>query len=126
MGGDHCGSDRVVGALRPGNAARAKGPDFWHASEDGEARVIGNEPANTDHDPGRSVKLILQGEGMFLAEGVIGEASIKRPNIVGLVVKPIGKPSAENRRAQLDERGWETDRWLQGPSYRAHPRLFRR
>ena len=33
------------------------------------------------------------------------DASIKRPNIVGLVVKPIGKPSAGNRHARFDERG---------------------
>jgi hypothetical protein len=27
---------------------RAKGPDFWCAFEDGEVKVIGDEPANTD------------------------------------------------------------------------------
>jgi hypothetical protein len=27
------------------------------------------------------------------------------------VVKPIGKPSAGNRHARFDERGWETERW---------------
>src|SRR5215831_15522571 len=52
------------------------------------------------------------------------DASIKRPNIVGLVVKPIGKPSAGNRHARFDERGWETERWPMAPSYRAHPRLY--
>ena len=40
-------SDRVVRALRPGNAGGAKGPDFWCAFEDGEVTVIGDEPANT-------------------------------------------------------------------------------
>ena len=35
----------------PGNAGGAKDPDFWHASEDGEVKVIGDEPANTDYDP---------------------------------------------------------------------------
>src|SRR5215467_13060859 len=54
------------------------------------------------------------------------DASIKRPNIVGLVVKPIGKPSAGNRHARFDERGWETERWPMAPSYRAHPRLYQR
>jgi len=29
---------------------------FWHASEDGEVKVIGDEPANTDYDPGPSVE----------------------------------------------------------------------
>jgi len=40
----------------PGNAGGAKDPDFWHASEDGEVKVIGDEPANTDYDPGPSVE----------------------------------------------------------------------
>jgi len=39
-------------------------------------------------------------------------------------VKPIGKPSAGNRHARFDERGWETERWPMAPSYRAHPRLY--
>ena len=33
--------------MRPGNAGRGKGPDFWCAFEDGEVKVIGNEPGNT-------------------------------------------------------------------------------
>ena len=40
-------SDRVVGPLRPGNAGGGKGPDFWCAFEDGEVKVIGDEPGNT-------------------------------------------------------------------------------
>jgi hypothetical protein len=40
--------------LKPGNAGRAKGPDFWCAFEDGEVTVIGDEPANTNYDPGPS------------------------------------------------------------------------
>ena len=40
-------SDRVDGALRPGNAGGAKGPAFWCAFEDGEGMVIGDEPDNT-------------------------------------------------------------------------------
>ena len=40
-------SDRVVGALRSGNAGGAKGPDFWCAFEDSEGMVIGDEPGNT-------------------------------------------------------------------------------
>ena len=34
--------------MRPGNAGGAKDPDFWCAFEDGEEKVIGDEPANTD------------------------------------------------------------------------------
>ena len=33
-------------AMKPGNAGGAKGPDFWHAFEDGEDKVIGDEPDN--------------------------------------------------------------------------------
>jgi RNA-directed DNA polymerase len=32
----------------PGNARGAKGPDFWCAFEDGEVRVIGDEPETPD------------------------------------------------------------------------------
>jgi hypothetical protein len=42
--------------LRPGNAGGAKGPDFWCAFEDGEVKVIGDEPGNTDNDPDPSEK----------------------------------------------------------------------
>ncbi len=34
--------------MRPGNAGRGKGPDFWCAFEAGEVKVIGDEPDNTD------------------------------------------------------------------------------
>ena len=51
-------SDRVVGALRPSNAGGAKGPDFWCAFEDGEVKVIGDEPGNTDIDPDPSEKAV--------------------------------------------------------------------
>jgi hypothetical protein len=40
-------SDRVIGASRLGNAGGAKDPDFWCAFEDGEVKVIGDEPRNT-------------------------------------------------------------------------------
>jgi len=51
-------SDRVVGALKLGNASRAKDPDFWCAFEDGEVTVIGDEPGNTDSDPDPSEKAV--------------------------------------------------------------------
>jgi hypothetical protein len=51
-------SDRVVGALRLGNAGGAKDPDFWHACEEGEVEVIGDEPGNTDKDPEPSEEAI--------------------------------------------------------------------
>ncbi len=60
--------------------------------------VIGDEPANTDYDPGPSEKAVSQGEGdnpprrRRLRIGFI---------FVCLVVKPVGKPSAGNRHARL-------------------------
>src|SRR5215813_12248042 len=74
----------------------------------------------------RPWKLISQGEDASRPRVSSLDASIKRPNIVGLVVKPIGKPSAGNRHARFVERGWETERWPMAPSYRAHPRLYQR
>ena len=53
-------SDRVVGALRLGNAGGAKDPDFWCAFEDGEVVVIGDEPANTISDR-RRPRLLCRG-----------------------------------------------------------------
>jgi hypothetical protein len=38
---------RPRGGLHLGNAGGAKDPDFWCAFEDGEVRVIGDEPGNT-------------------------------------------------------------------------------
>jgi hypothetical protein len=35
-----------------------KDSDFWCAFEDGEVKVIGDEPANTDYDPGPSEKAV--------------------------------------------------------------------
>src|ERR1700676_2638701 len=44
-GGGH-GGGGGIGALKAGNAGGAKGPDFWRAFEDGEVKVIGDEPDN--------------------------------------------------------------------------------
>jgi hypothetical protein len=41
----HAEHDFVM--TKPGSAGGAKGPDFWCAFEDGEVRVIGDEPRNT-------------------------------------------------------------------------------
>ena len=37
-------SDRAVLPLNPGNSGRGKRPDFCHAFEAGEDKVIGDEP----------------------------------------------------------------------------------
>jgi hypothetical protein len=49
--------------MKPGNAGGGKAPDFWHAFEDGEDRVIGDEPANTANDREPSEKALRQSEG---------------------------------------------------------------
>ena len=51
-------SDRVIRPLKPGNAGGGKGPGFWCAFEDGEGKVIGDEPGNTDSDPDPSEKAV--------------------------------------------------------------------
>ena len=43
---------------------------------------------------------------------------------VCLSVNPVGEPDALIGHVRFDERGWETERWPQAPSYRAHPRLY--
>ncbi len=40
-------AEHVCDMTRPGNAGGAKGPDFWHAFEEGKVKVIGDEPRNT-------------------------------------------------------------------------------
>jgi hypothetical protein len=53
--------------LKLGNAGGEKDPDFWCAFEDGEVTVIGDEPANTNYDPGPSEKAVSKDEGGKLA-----------------------------------------------------------
>ena len=55
LGGSRTGS---VVLLKPGNAGGGKGPDFWRAFEDGEVKVIGDEPDNTVSDPEPSEKAV--------------------------------------------------------------------
>jgi len=40
------GVGRGSRSVDAGNAGGAKGPDFWRAFEDGEVKVIGDEPDN--------------------------------------------------------------------------------
>jgi hypothetical protein len=39
--------------MKLGNAGGGKGPDFCCAFEEGEVKVIGDEPANTDYQDDR-------------------------------------------------------------------------
>jgi hypothetical protein len=50
--------------MKPGNAGGGKDPDFWNAFENGEDRVIGDEPGNTAQDEDLSEEALSQGEGM--------------------------------------------------------------
>ena len=120
-GGSRTGSYERRGWVTP---AEQRALTFWHASEDGEVKVIGDEPETPATIRVRQWKLVPQGEDTSRARVPSRGASIERPTVVGLVVKPIGKPSAGNRHARFDERGWETGRWPSAPSYRAHPRLY--
>jgi len=65
--------------LKPGNAGGGKDPDFWCAFEDGEVKVIGDEPANTDYDPGPSETAVPQGEDGYAPGCRATPASIGRP-----------------------------------------------
>src|ERR1035437_8543955 len=100
-------SDRVVGALRPGNAGGAKGPDFWCAFEDGEVVVIGDKPENTIEDRRRP---------RLLCRGAKESCSPCRSRVrlgllpVCLTVKPVGEPDALIGHVRFDKRGGETER----------------
>jgi hypothetical protein len=54
-------SDRDIVPKKPGNSGGGKAPDFWCAFEDGEDRVIGDEPGNTGKDQDLSEKALSQG-----------------------------------------------------------------
>ena len=54
-------SERVIGALRPGNAGGAKGPHFMVRFQRRRGEVIGDEPANTSKDPDASAKALFEG-----------------------------------------------------------------
>jgi hypothetical protein len=76
------------------------------AFKDGEVKVIGDEPENTDYDPGPQRKLYR--EAKMYAPGV-ANTSISWPPFACLSVKPVGEPDAADRHVRFDERGWETE-----------------
>jgi hypothetical protein len=73
----------------------------------GGLKVIGDEPANTDYDPGPSEKAVSQGEGRNTPRKRRLRCVIFS---VCLAVKPVGEPDAGNPQVRFDERGWETER----------------
>jgi hypothetical protein len=71
-------------------------------------KVIGDEPGNTDNDPGPSEKAIRKAK-----ERHPSRRYRLRPVpflSVCLAVKPVGEPDAGDRHVRFDERGWETGR----------------
>ena len=68
--------------------------------------MIGDEPGNTDYDPGPSEKAVSQGEGRRAHAAQVTLAAMIFS--VCLAVKPIGEPDAGNPHVRFDERGWET------------------
>ena len=64
--------------------------------------MIGDEPANTDYDPDRSEKAHTTRRRLAVFEVSSHDTSLTRPTIVGLVLKPIGKPNACKRQNNSD------------------------
>jgi hypothetical protein len=60
--------------VRPGNAGGGKDPDFQRAFEDGEGKVIGDEPYNTGKDPDPSEKVRKAKEDSRRAEDACGQS----------------------------------------------------
>jgi hypothetical protein len=54
-------SDGDIVLMKSGNSGGGKDPDFWSAFEDGEDRVIGDEPGNTGKDQDLSEEALSQG-----------------------------------------------------------------
>jgi hypothetical protein len=101
-------SDGVIGALRPGSAGAAKDPDFWCAFDDGEVKVIGDEPANTIEDRSRR----------RAKESYAPQPRADSLVSVSLTVIPVGEPAALVGHVRFDERGMGNGALPNGPGYR--------
>ena len=95
----------------PGNAGGAKDPDFWCAFEDGEVKVIGDEPATPTTIRVHQRLLCRLAKAGHWPKVSSRDTSIDRSPVVSQTMKPVGKPGAGNRHARFDERGWETGCW---------------
>ena len=89
-------AERLVVALKPGNAGGAKGPHFGRVVGRDKGIAIGFGLA-TQKAPSVPEATLRFGEGC--ATGVI----------VGLTVKPVGEPDAGNPPVRFDEREVETE-----------------
>ena len=88
-----------------GNADGAKDPDFWCAFEDGEVKVIGDEPATPTMIRVHQRLLCRLAKTDQRPKALSRNTSINGSTVVRLTVKPVGKPGAGNRHARFDERG---------------------
>src|SRR5215510_11148233 len=93
--------------MMSGNAGGAKDPDFWRAFEDGEVKVIGDEPATPTTIRVHQRLLCRLAKTDQRPKALSRDASTDGPSVVCLTLKPVGKPGAGNRHARSDERGWE-------------------
>ena len=89
-------AERLVVALKPGNAGGAKGPHFGRVGGSDKGIAIGFGLA-TQKNPSVPEATLQSGEGC--AVGVI----------VGLTVKLVGEPDAGNPPVRFDEREVETE-----------------
>src|SRR6201996_7428873 len=90
------GSDRVIVLLKPGNAGGGKDPDFWCAFEDGEVRVIGDTPRNTQEDQDPSEKAVSRSQDEAGPRMTLVSPARRMP-----AMKPVGKPDAGNPHVRL-------------------------
>ena len=93
--------------MRPGNAGGGKDPDFQRAFEDGEGKVIGDEPYNTGKRSGpfRESCIVRRRRKAAAQRTLAARAFLS----VCLTMKLVGKPDAGNRHVRFDERGQETE-----------------
>ena len=116
------GPRKLIPAPRMSCSRRMPHSIFWRAFEDGEVKVIGDEPGNTDYDPDRSEEAHTARRRLVAAEVSSRDTSLKRPTIVSLVVKPIGARETDRRQrsdaARLHARRYaRRDRDLQEAVY---------
>ena len=111
-GGWHWESDRAIRALKPGNAGRAKGPDFRHAVEEAAEGDIGESLFKPHADPKVSEAALSPGEAV--AETTAWTRRRSRSESPVREIRTPGLMSGDGKR----------DHELYAQSTRAHPRLY--
>ena len=105
-------SDRAIRALKPGNADRAKGPDFRRAVEEAAEGDIGESLFKPHTDPKVSKAALSPGEAV--AETTAWTRRRSRPESPVREIRTPGLMSGDGKR----------DHELHAQSTRAHPRLY--